>query len=435
MQPWREASSLIIVTRASLRGSVASNNKIIKSSIVESLDPSQNQQHQESQISLNEQTTQLPINEAQNVQSTATTNKQSQSYDYRLLMVKRSGLSSFLASAYVFPGGRVETADFSPRWWELFARFNLTRQDLSIFSQIKGPRPPIVEQTKIIQESQAKVDEDNKQDTQITSPTSKLEYLPADIGLRISALRETFEETGVLLLTRPGDEADSYQPLSDRDNVSVDLSAWRDRVRKDAESFLDLCLETNLCPNLWSLYEWWNWLTPTSVGHKRCDTMFYVSFLELEPKVVLDNEEVTTLKWCTPTGMLDEHATAEVFLAPPQVYELSRLSNFYEFDVLRQFAAERQTLGVDRWLPVISTYQDGAVALLPGDEFYPDQPDIMGRKPVPDNPETLAEYGTKAKVLNRLEIRGPVCIARSNITLPCGHLSPGETVHLDSEAY
>lgn len=122
--------------------------------------------------------------------------------------------------------------------------------------------------------------------------------------------------------------------------------------------------------------------------------------------------------------MLDEHSTADVFLAPPQVYELSRLCNFSEFDSLRQFAAERQSQGIERWLPVISTYQDGAVALLPGDEFYPKQPDILGRKPVPDNSETLAEYRSRSKIVNRLEIRGPVCHARSNIKLSCGHLKP-----------
>lgn len=270
MQSWREASSLIIVTRASVKASVASNTNILKSSVVESLSSHQSKQDN------NE------INQAFEVQQPTHT-KQINQYDYRLMMVKRSGLSSFLASAYVFPGGRVEMADFSPRWWELFAKFNLNKQDLAVFSQsITGPRPPIILESKIVQES-----------SQIDRAE---DLLPADIGLRISALRETFEETGVLLLTRPGDDADSYQPLSDRDNINVDLSAWRDKVRKDAASFLDLCMETNLCPNLWSLYEWWNWLTPTSVGHKRCDTMFYVSFLEIEPKVVLDNEEVTTLK-------------------------------------------------------------------------------------------------------------------------------------------
>lgn len=274
MQPWREASSLIIVTRASVRASIASQSNIIKSSIVESLSA-----HQSKTDATTTELNDTPTTSQQN-EPIITSSKQ---YDYRLMMVKRSGLSSFLASAYVFPGGRVESADFSPRWWELFAKFNLTRGDLAVFSQsINGPRPPIVKDSKIIQES--------------AHETKPEDSLPADIGLRISALRETFEETGVLLLTRPGDDACSYQPLSDRDNVNVDLSEWRDKVRKDAYSFLELCLETNLCPNLWSLYEWWNWLTPTSVGHKRCDTMFYVSFLEIEPKVVLDNEEVTTLK-------------------------------------------------------------------------------------------------------------------------------------------
>lgn len=421
MQLWREASSLIIVTRSSVKASVASNGNIIRSSIVDTL--SAHQKNPRDEMNPEDEPTQLhQIHQSDTPQANeqalaatvmptiSVTSKQNQ-YDYRLMMVKRSGLSSFLASAYVFPGGRVELADFSPRWWELFAKFNLTRQDLAVFSQsIDGPRPPIILESKIAQEA-----------AQTLRPE---DILPADIGLRISALRETFEETGVLLLTRPGDDADSYQPLSDRDNVNVDLSAWRDKVRKDAASFIDLCLETNLCPNLWSLYEWWNWLTPTSVGHKRCDTMFYVSFLEVEPKVVLDNEEVTTLKWCTPSSILDEHSTADVFLAPPQVYELSRMCNFNEFDSLRQFSAERQKFGVERWLPVMSTYQDGAVALLPGDEFYPEQPDILGRKPVPDFPETLAEYGSRAKVINRLEIRGPVCHARANIKLSCGHLQP-----------
>lgn len=278
MQTWREASSLIIVTRASVRASIASTSNIIKSSIVESLSAHETKQE-------------LDTNNITNVQNEPLANSDSSHFDYRIMMVKRSGLSSFLASAYVFPGGRVEIADFSPRWWELFAKFNLTRQDLGVFSQsIKGPRPPIVLESKIIQEA-----------SHLHKPEDSL---PADIGLRISALRETFEETGVLLLTRPGDDADSYQPLSDRDNVNVDLSMWRDKVRKDASSFLDLCLETNLCPNLWSLYEWWNWLTPTSVGHKRCDTMFYVSFLEVEPKVVLDNEEVTTLKVSERTELI-----------------------------------------------------------------------------------------------------------------------------------
>lgn len=67
-------------------------------------------------------------------------------------------------------------------------------------------------------------------------------------------------------------------------------------MRNDGNAFLELCLQFNKCPDIWSLYEWWNWLTPISVGHKRFDTMFYICCLEQQPDVVLDNTEVTKLK-------------------------------------------------------------------------------------------------------------------------------------------
>lgn len=107
--------------------------------------------------------------------------------------------------------------------------------------------------------------------------------------------------TGVLLLTNPNvksDGRDASSSDSELINNDVDLSSWREKVRKDASSFIDLCRETGLCPDLWSLYEWSNWLTPISVGHKRFDTAFYLCCLEKQPKVVLDHTEVTTLKVC-----------------------------------------------------------------------------------------------------------------------------------------
>ena len=203
--------------------------------------------------------------------------------DYRILMVKRSGLSSFMASAFVFPGGAVEVADYSPKWWSIFERTGVSRDQLLRFqTEVQGPRPAMVQQPLTLVNHKAAGNPDQ-------------DFLPADIGLRITALRETFEETGVLLLTHPEKES-AGSPLSDMDDVHVDLSSWREKVRKDGSAFIDLCLETGLCPDLWLLKEWSNWLTPISVGHKRFDTMFYICSLEKQPKVVLDQTEVTTLK-------------------------------------------------------------------------------------------------------------------------------------------
>lgn len=122
--------------------------------------------------------------------------------------------------------------------------------------------------------------------------------------------------------------------------------------------------------------------------------------------------------------MLEEHVQERLFLAPPQVYELSRIHHLSSFNAVQEFASGRNLLGSHRWLPVLATYKDGAISFLPGDSMYPEAPDIIGRKPVPDYPQTVAEIRAKSPSLNRIELRGPTCMSICNVKLPLGHLSP-----------
>ena len=122
--------------------------------------------------------------------------------------------------------------------------------------------------------------------------------------------------------------------------------------------------------------------------------------------------------------MLEEHVQERLFLAPPQVYELSRIHHLNSFNSVHEFACKRALMGTHRWLPVLATYKDGAISFLPGDSMYPESPDIIGKKPVPDFPQSVAEMRAKASSLNRIELRGPTCMAFCNVKLPLGHLSP-----------
>ena len=389
--PWREAATLIIFAKASMSqkmGQSLTKSMVVASRVV----------HDDKQKAMASQSSAIAKT------------------DYRIMMVKRSGLSSFMASAFVFPGGAVEIADYSSRWYAIFEKAGVDRNELNklVNRSSSAPRPPMVTDPETVKVA-------------LAGGHPKEDFLPADIALRITAVRETFEETGVLLLTNPRQDAvgvNGNNPLSDLDNPGLDLSSWREKVRKSGAAFIDLCLETGLCPDVWSLYEWSNWLTPISVGHKRFDTMFYVCCLEKLPKVVLDQTEVTTLKWCTCLEMLEEHTQERLFLAPPQVYELSRLHHLSNFSSVQDFVKKRDRLGCVRWLPVLATYKDGAISFLPGDSMYPEDPDIIGRKPVPDFPQSLPEMRAKAIDLNRIELRGPICMSFCNIKLPHGHLSP-----------
>ena len=94
--------------------------------------------------------------------------------------------------------------------------------------------------------------------------------------------------------------------------------------------------------------------------------MFYVTCLDQMPNVTLDQSEVVTLRWTTPLAILEEYSAGSVFLAPPQVYEMSRLATMNSFNNLSKLARERESLGVERWMPVVGAANDGVVALLPG---------------------------------------------------------------------
>ncbi|GIX91448.1 nucleoside diphosphate-linked moiety X motif 19 [Caerostris extrusa] len=374
--PWREASTLIIASRLTLHDVVAKGKNL------------------------------------SNLMSSATRNYNNKptTSDYRLLMVKRSGLSSFMANAYVFPGGLVEVADYSPLWWSVFEKLGITRRELLDFcSNIQGERPPMITTPITLKSKGALPNED---------------YLPPDIGLRIAALRETFEETGILLLTNPSLETTQEATTHTLLTHNVDIQAWQKRIHDDPYAFLDLCLESHMCPDIWSLYEWSDWLTPTAVGHRRYDTMFYLCCLPRQPDVLLDKGEVTIMRWCSPDEMMSEHFTNSIFLAPPQVYELSRLMLLQSYHELRNFAKKREPEGCERWMPIISTAIDGAVSYLPGDDLYPKEPDFEGiQKPI-DFPYALDDLRAKSKLLHRMEIRGPQCTTYCNITPNCGHLQP-----------
>ncbi|XP_022257076.1 nucleoside diphosphate-linked moiety X motif 19-like isoform X4 [Limulus polyphemus] len=240
--PWKEATSLIMVKKASLQQVVGDE---LSSFMRAMRSPS----------------------------------KQKDGYDYRMLMVKRSSLSSFMSNAFVFPGGLVEEADFSSAWWTLFANFGVSKDSLlQEICGIKGPRPPMIQKPLML--------------SGLSVPPKQC--LPTDLAYRIAAIRETFEETGVLIARHDVENKETAASLFKSDDI--DLAEWRAKLQKSPHSFLELCWELKVCPDVWSLFEWSNWLTPTSVGHKRYDTMFYICCINTHPDVILDDNEVITLK-------------------------------------------------------------------------------------------------------------------------------------------
>ena len=56
-----------------------------------------------------------------------------------------------------------------------------------------------------------------------------------------------------------------------------------------------VCSALRCIPDIWSLLEWSDWLTPRNL-HVRYDTLFYMCFIDTQPPVTGDGEEIVDAK-------------------------------------------------------------------------------------------------------------------------------------------
>ncbi|KAK7913137.1 hypothetical protein WMY93_013348 [Mugilogobius chulae] len=262
-----------------------------------------------------------------------------------------------MPNAYVFPGGLVDSTDFSSEWLDIFKTFSsIPYFGLKPVNQNAATRPPIF-------------------------ATDRLKWgspIPGEVAFRICALREAFEESGVLLVVPKKEEMHVLKSEPDiisrgiHDNICpVELKKWRSLVNQNPSNFIRMCRELEVLPNIWALHEWSNWLTPEGkYGGRRFDTAFFICCLKEIPHTRQDQKEIELFQWYTPLEVLQNYKAEEFWIAPPQFYELSRLCQIPSLNDLHKFASERSIEGCEQWLPVVTVEDDQYISLLPGDKLY-----------------------------------------------------------------
>ncbi|GAA95929.1 uncharacterized protein L969DRAFT_44232 [Mixia osmundae IAM 14324] len=249
----------------------------------------------------------------------------SDGYNYRILLLQRTKKTSF-SSAYVFPGGNVDRAADEV----LAAR--LVPQELE------------------------------------------------SATLRICAIRETFEECGILLARDAQGRRIEWPGNGDS------KLAWRERVHDDASQFAELLKELDATPSLDLLAPRANWTTPV-IMPTRWDTTFYWTILPpvendaaLTPEVVSDGKETVLAAWYTPREAVEAAYARKIILAPPQVYLLAELIQDKDYrallhDKYARVPRARSRLVIN-FTPRFATVpsdeggEDVFACLYPGDAFY-----------------------------------------------------------------
>jgi 8-oxo-dGTP pyrophosphatase MutT (NUDIX family) len=193
----------------------------------------------------------------------------------QVLLMRRHQASNVLGGAYVFPGGKLDAADHHP---ELIAR--LSQSPAQMQQRLNEP--------ELAPERAA--------------------------ALFMAAIREAFEESGVLLCQSAAG-ADTAQ-VSALQQALAQGQSW-------GAALQSLALQVQAE----ALVPWSRWITPrqASVTNKRFDTRFFVSHVPEDQIAQHDNHETTDSVWISPAAALGRYVAGEIELAPPQIMSLVHL--------------------------------------------------------------------------------------------------------------
>jgi 8-oxo-dGTP pyrophosphatase MutT (NUDIX family) len=206
-----------------------------------------------------------------------------------VFMLRRHSDSAVLGGAYVFPGGKLDVAD------SLLADEHLDQAPEHLHTHLAEPS--------------------------LTPQQAK--------GLYVAALREAFEECGVLLADAPG-------------GIDSKMSEMQIRIRGGAH-LTDLAPEFGLVLQTSSMVPFTRWITPhrPSVMNKRFDARFFLAAVPLGQWAAHDNIEATESEWLSPSQALRDYWDGRIELAPPQIMSLVHLARYKDVQQAMMASAQR----------------------------------------------------------------------------------------------
>jgi 8-oxo-dGTP pyrophosphatase MutT (NUDIX family) len=189
-----------------------------------------------------------------------------------VLMLRRTAAMKFAPGAYVFPGGSVDPADYS-------ADTGWQGPSPAEFGARLGASPEVAR------------------------------------ALVCAAVRETFEESGLLLAAAPGDSAlvvpSGPSWAADRTALAAGELAFGELLRRR-----DLVLRADL------LVPWARWITP--VGEpRRFDARFFAAAVPPGQQVTGHEAESDHVAWLRPAAAIESARAGEISLLPPTATTLN----------------------------------------------------------------------------------------------------------------
>jgi 8-oxo-dGTP pyrophosphatase MutT (NUDIX family) len=181
------------------------------------------------------------------------------------------------------------------------------------------------------------------------------------IAHHVAALRELFEEAGVLLARQEG-----RLVVIDGDSASR-FVAHRHGLLAGSVSFADIVRVEGLHLALDELTYFAHWVTP-EIETRRFDTRFFIARAPEGQTPVHDEGETVHSEWLDPATAIERCLRDEIALPPPTWTTLSTLAKYGSIDEVMRWAT---TKPVPRVQPGFLERGDETLVFYPGDPLYP----------------------------------------------------------------
>jgi len=201
-----------------------------------------------------------------------------------VLLLRRNRQAGFVPDMYVFPGGRVDASDADPATW----------------ARVEGVTPASAARRLGLEETD-----------------------PPALAYYVAAVREAFEETGILVGLRPDG---SHPPTAAE---SPDVERVRNDLMSDRVAFAEALLRLGCRLRCEGLEYFAHWITPRRQP-RRFDTRFFAARVQERTTPIVDTREMTDARWITPGEALRAHAGGDLPMIVPTVRTLEKLAPFVD---------------------------------------------------------------------------------------------------------
>jgi len=198
-----------------------------------------------------------------------------------VLLLRRSLRAAFVAGAYVFPGGALDDSDQRPQVEALCDGWDDATASIVLGVGQGG------------------------------------------LAYWVAAIRECFEEAGLLLARSPGGDLLRF----DDPQVEARFARHRAGVDRGERDLHDVCVEEGLTLAADAMHYFGHWITPAG-SLRRYDTRFFVARAPEAQVPLHDDREAIAHVWARPADALAQNHAGSIELILPTIRNLAAIARF-----------------------------------------------------------------------------------------------------------